>query len=100
MISSWEGFAGHAAFTLAVVMSQVQTLRPWEIPHDSRFDVLECLPILLGGIRLGIMVATDLGTHGQTFTMARVPVVRTTVLPRTLPDLIRPSLSLWKWAIS
>ena len=45
------------------------------------------LPNLLEGIRLGIMVATDLGTHGQPFTMARVPAVRTKVLPRALPDL-------------
>ena len=36
-----ECFAGHAAFTLVVVMSLVQEFRPWEIPHDRRFDVLE-----------------------------------------------------------
>ena len=65
-----ECFAGHAAFTLAVVMSQVPALRPWEITHDRRFDVLAGLPILLEGIRLGIMVAMHLGIPCQSFTMA------------------------------
>ena len=82
-----ECFAGHAAFTLAVVMSQVPALRPWEITHDRRFDVLAGLPILLEGIRLGIMVAMHLGTPCQSFTMARVPAVRTKVFPLGLPDL-------------
>ena len=82
-----ECFAGHAAFTLAVVMSQVPALRPWEITHDRRFDVLAGLPILLEGIRLGIMVAMHLGTPCQSFTMARVPAVRTQVFPLGLPDL-------------
>ena len=74
-----ECFAGHAAFTLAVVMSQVPALRPWEITHDRRFDVLAGLPILLEGIRLGIMVAMHLGIPCQSFPMARVPKVRTKV---------------------
>ena len=45
-----ECFAGHAAFTLAVVMSQVPALRPWEITHDRWFEVLAGIPILLEGI--------------------------------------------------
>ena len=74
-----ECFAGHAAFTLAVVMFQVAAFRPWEITHDRRFDVLAGLPILLEGIRLGIMVAMHFGTPCQSFPMARVPAVRTQV---------------------
>ena len=65
-----ECFAGHAAFTLAVVMSQVPALRPCEITRDRRFDVLVGLPILLDGIGFGILVAMHLGTLCQSFTMA------------------------------
>ena len=82
-----ECFAGHAAFTLAVVMSQVPALRPWEITHDHRFDVLAGLPILLAGIRLGIIVAMHIGTPCHSFTMARVPAVRSKVFPLGFPDL-------------
>ena len=45
------------------------------------------LPSLLEGIRLGIMVATCFGTHGQSFTRTRGPAVRTKVFPLGLPDL-------------
>ena len=72
---------------IAVVMSQVPALRPREITHDRRFDVLAGLPILLEGIRLGIMVAMHFGTPCQSFTMARVPAVRTKAFPLGLPDL-------------
>ena len=64
-----ECFAGHAAFSLAVVMSQVPALRPCEITRDRRFDVLVGLPILLDGIGFGNLVAMHLGTLCQSFTM-------------------------------
>ena len=50
-----ECFAGHAAFTLAVVMARVPALRPWELEHGHHFDVVSGLPLLLEGIRLGVM---------------------------------------------
>ena len=87
MIPFWNVSQAMRPFTFAVVMSQVPALRPWEITHDRRFDVLAGLPILLEGIRLGIMVAMHLGTPCQSFTMARVPAVRTKVFPLGLPDL-------------
>ena len=83
-----ECFAGHAAFTLAVVMSQVPALRPGEITHDCWFEVLAGLPIPLEGIRLGFfLVAMHLGARCQSLTVARVPAVRTKVFPLGLPDL-------------
>ena len=45
------------------------------------------LPIPLAGICLGIMGAMHLGTLCQSFTMARVPAVRTKMLPLGLPAL-------------
>ena len=63
---SWECFAGHAAFTLAVVKSQVPVLRSREITHDRRLDVLAGFPIPLEGICLGIMVAMHFGIQGQS----------------------------------
>ena len=65
-----ECFAGHAAFTLAVVMSQVPALRPCEKTRDRRFDVLVGLPSLHDGIGFGILVAMHIETLCQSFTMA------------------------------
>ena len=44
-------------------------------------------PDLREDIRFGIMVAMHLGPPRQSFTMARVPAVRTKVFPLGLPDL-------------
>ena len=71
-----ECFAGHAAFTLAVMMAFVPALRPGDIEAGAQFDVLAGFPLLLRAIRSGVIVALHLGTPCQSFTSARVPAVR------------------------
>ena len=82
-----ECFAGHSAFTLAVVMAFVPALRPWELSHGSQFDVVAGLPVLLAAINCGLIVALHLGNPCQSFTQARVPALRSRLCPLGLPGL-------------
>ena len=82
-----EVFAGDAAFTLGVLMSQVPCIRPWDNKFGREFDVLQHGSVLLALARSGRLAVSHLGTPCQSMTWCRQPQLRSIQYPDGLPDL-------------
>ena len=96
-----ECFAGEAIFTIAVVMSCVPALCPWDTRYGCQFDVVSGLNVLLTAIARHTIVAMHLGTPCRSFTRARVPQLRSRQhvlgLPGLPPTLQALSIQVMNW---
>ena len=81
-----EAFSGSGVMTLGIVMHRIPAVRPWDIQHGERFNVLTHEPILALLIEAGRIVSTHMGTPCQSSTLARCPQLRSLAQPRGISN--------------
>ena len=89
-----EIFAGSAGLTEGLSLHHVLCARPWDVQTNSRDDVLVNGSLIILMIRLGIVRAVHLATPCQSFSVARIPALRTSEYPYGLPSLSGDRLEL------
>ena len=89
-----EIFSGDCVLTLAMSLTDLQTILPWDLRFGAEFDVLEHGDLILQKSKAGALSWVHLGTPCQTFTWARRPQLRSTVSPFGLSELSRRQLKL------
>ena len=82
-----EVFSGSGVMTLGILMHRIPAVRPWDIQHGERFNVLTHEPILALLIEAGRIVSTHMGTPCQSSTLARCPQLRSLAQPRGISNL-------------
>ena len=83
-----EVFSGDCIVTLAVLLSVVPCMLPWDVRFGTAFDVLLHGSILIQLARMGYLAWAHLGTPCQSQTWARSPQLRSALFPLGLPGLL------------
>ena len=89
-----ECFCGSMVLTLAMMLTSIPCVKPWDSKYGDAYDVLKEGHVLIKLCKLGLVAVLHLGTPCQSQTLARAPQLRSAEYPKGLPDLQRASASI------